>query len=77
VPPDVGPRASPMHPVDGDVGLNHLRQLMRDHSEGRFAHHIPCALVLGQSVVERDFLRTETRLLPARPRGPDVLRQPD
>ena len=35
--------------------------------------HLPGALVLGQSVVEGDFLVAETGLLAARPCRPDVL----
>jgi hypothetical protein len=41
----------------------------------RFRPSLPCALVLGERVIESDFFIREARLLAARPRRPDVPRE--
>lgn len=48
-----------VHPVHGDAVLDAHHQFVRNHPQDRFSHHLPCALVLGQSVTRQDgrFLR--------------------
>ena len=50
----------PAHPVDRDVRLDGLHQLMCDDTQGWLTHELSRALVLGQRIVEGDFLDTET-----------------
>jgi hypothetical protein len=61
-----------VHPVNGDIALDDHHQLMRDHPERRFSHHLPRALVFGQRVVEGDFLASKAGLLAAGARRADI-----
>ena len=73
MPPDVRTGELPVHPVDADVPLDHRDKFLCDHPQGRFSHHLPRALVLGQGVVALHRGRTGReggRLLSeGRPRG--------
>ncbi len=53
--------------------LDALDQLSRDHPQGRLAHHLPCALVVGECVIERDFLIRKPGFLAAGTSRTDTL----
>src|SRR3984893_14548407 len=63
----------PVHPVHRDVALDARYQLVRDDPQSGFAHDLPCALVLGERVIERNFFIREARFLAARSCRLDVL----
>jgi hypothetical protein len=58
-----GPRSVPVHPVNGNALPEAGDKLVGDHPQGRLAHHLLRALVLGEGVVEGDFLIAEACLL--------------
>jgi hypothetical protein len=63
--PHPRPSGLAVHPVHRNVALDALDQFSGDYPQGRFAHHLPGALVFGQCVVERDFFIRQPRLLTA------------
>ena len=64
-------------PVHGGVALQPVQQLKGDDAKLVVPHHLDRALVLGEGVVERDFLLAEPFLLASPVRGTDVLGEPD
>ena len=61
-----------MLPVHRGVALEAAQQLVRDDTELVVAHNLDRALVLGQGVIEGDFLLAEPFLLTALVRGADI-----
>ena len=70
--PHACPRRLPVLPVHGRSVLQVGQQLMGDDTEVVVAHDLYSALVLGQGVIEGDFLLAESFLLAPPVRGADV-----
>ena len=64
-------------PIHGRVAFQFAQQLMRDDPKLVVPHQLHSALVLGQGVIERDFLLAQSFLFSAAVRGADVLRELD
>ena len=75
--PHPRPGRFPVLPIHGSVVFQIAQQLVGDDEELVVAHDLDCALVLGQSVIEGDFLLAEPFLLAASVRGTYVLREVD
>ena len=68
--PHAGAGRIPVHPVHGHVALDAGHQFMRDDPQRGLAHDLARAFVLGQRVVEGDFLVAEAAFLAALPVPP-------
>ena len=75
--PHSGARRFAVLPVHGSVAFQAVQQFMGDDAKVVVAHHLDRAGVLGQGVVEGDFLLAESFLLTALVCGADVLGEPD
>ena len=73
----LGAGAFAVVPVDGRVLAELVDQFMGDDAKRSAAHDLNGLLVLGQRVIEGEFVRREAAFLAARMRCLDVLREPD
>ena len=72
-----GTRRLSVLPVHGGVAFQAVQQFLGDDAKVVVPHHLDCALVLGQGVVEGDFLLAKPFLLTALVCGADVPGKPD